>query len=74
MAYKRSITDEFKEKGLYNPETIGIISTNKNNAGMEFSITEALEKLSSDGDEIEITVKKTSKAESTEPISEGDSI
>lgn len=67
---KRSITDEFKEKGLYNPDTIGIISTNKNTAGIEFSITKALEELSSDGDEIEITVKKSSKSESTEPLEE----
>ncbi|WP_405101452.1 hypothetical protein [Oceanobacillus sp. FSL H7-0719] len=64
MAYKTTKNKEFKEKGLYNREEVSIISTNKKTAGVEFSIIEALEKLSANGDEIEITIKRSEVSES----------
>lgn len=63
MGYKTTTNREFKEKGFYNPDEMIIVSTNKNRAGAEYNIKEALERLSANDDEIEITIKKSETIE-----------
>ncbi|MCA1021629.1 hypothetical protein [Halobacillus litoralis] len=56
MAYKTNISKEFKNKGLYNPEEHSLTSTKKNTEGEVFDLLEVLEKIASNGDEIEFSV------------------
>lgn len=74
MAYKNTSALEFKGKGFIDTDRQVFVSTEKKDAGKEYDIEKVFETVAGDGDEVSWSVKKTSTAESTEPISEGDSI
>lgn len=64
MAYKKSIVDEFKGKGFYDPNTGKFTSTDKKDAGVEYDIKEVLAKIGKDGEEIQISAKRSEVTES----------
>lgn len=67
MAYKNSSALEFKSKGLIDPETGRLVSTEKKDAGKEYDLKEVIKTVASDGEEIVFSIKKSMVEESTNP-------
>lgn len=70
MAYKRTVNDEFKGKGFIDGDRKVFISTEKKDAGVEYSLDDVFGTVAGEGEEIQFSVKRSSVDESTEPISE----
>lgn len=70
MAYKNTTAIEFKGKGFIDVDKGVLVSVDKKDAGKEYSLEKVFETVAGEGDEIQFSIKKTSTAESTEPIEE----
>lgn len=68
--YETKNIKSFKEVGHYNSETKIMISTLKKTESEETNIDEVLTKMSSDGEELEIVIKKVNKLDSIDEIEE----
>lgn len=66
--YETKNIKSFKEVGFCNPETKIMVSTIKKTEGEETDIIDVLTKMASDGEELEITIKKVSKIDQIEEI------
>lgn len=56
LMYKTNTSREFKNRGLVNPETLSLTSTVKATEGEEFDLKEAIARIASSGDEVQISI------------------